>query len=366
MCVKRKFFFIIAASIVFFVFSGTGFSEIYKYQDENGNWRFTDSPPVIDPEIIEKMDGMTEGGGTDGLRDLAKELNDRFNPENNIVAASLATVTITSAIGTGSGFFVSENGYILTNKHVIWGDEKQAQAVEEVLDYVDDNLENAENKIQIEEKALEAEKAYLDEIKEALNKLSAGSSQRKRLEKKYQLRVEYYNVLKRDFENRKERFSSGKEEYEGKKSDYLSNQVSAGLSRNFKITLKNGTDLEAYLERASEDHDLALLKLDGYKTPFISPGDSASLFQGQSVCAIGSPMNLRDSVSKGIVSGFTADYIKTDAQIYPGNSGGPLITEEGQVVGINTLKKLTRNFEGLGFAIPIETAINEFRRELGR
>lgn len=107
-----------------------------------------------------------------------------------------------------------------------------------------------------------------------------------------------------------------------------------------------------------------MLKLDGYKTPFIRPGDSGRLFQGQTVCAIGSPINLRDSVSKGIVSGFSKGYIQTDAQIYPGNSGGPLITDKGQVVGINTLKKLTRNFEGLGFAIPIDTAINEFAGEL--
>jgi serine protease Do len=366
MSMKRKFFSVIAGVIVFFVFTGIGFSEIYKYQDENGNWRFTDSPPVIDPEIVEKMDGMTQGEETDGLMDLAKELNDRFHPEDDIVAASLATVTVTSSVGTGSGFFVSSNGYILTNKHVIWGDEKQAEAVEEVLDHVDGEIENAENKFIIEEKALEAEKAYLDDVEDALKKLSAGSSQRKRLEKQYKLRVEYYHALKKGFEDRKKRFENGREEYEGKKSDYESNQVSAGLSNSFTITLKNGTELNAYLERASKDHDLALLKLDGYKTPYISPGDSASLSQGQSVCAIGSPIGLRDSVSKGVVSGFTENYIKTDARIYPGNSGGPLITEEGQVVGINTLKKLTRNFEGLGFAIPIETAISEFDRELGR
>ena len=227
-------------------------------------------------------------------------------------------------------------------------------------------IKNAENKMEIEEKALEAEKAYLDEIKQYLEKLPAGSTQRKHLENKYHHRVEYYNAVKKAFENRKDRFSSGKEEYEGKKSDYFSKQVSAGLSRNFKITLKNGTDLYAYLERVSEEYDLALLKLDGYRTPFIKRGDSGRVFQGQTVCAIGSPMNLRDSLSKGVVSGFTEGYIQTDARIYPGNSGGPLITDKGQVVGINTLKKLTRNFEGLGFAIPIDTAITEFGGELGR
>ena len=48
------------------------------------------------------------------------------------------------------------------------------------------------------------------------------------------------------------------------------------------------------------------------------------------------------------------------AKIYPGNSGGPLISQDGKVIGINTMKLLTRNYEGLEFAIPIETAIAEF------
>ena len=56
--------------------------------------------------------------------------------------------------------------------------------------------------------------------------------------------------------------------------------------------------------------------------------------------------------------------MQTNAQIYPGNSGGPLVTQSGRVVGINTFKQLTRKYEGLGFAIPIERAYQEFGRYL--
>lgn len=52
--------------------------------------------------------------------------------------------------------------------------------------------------------------------------------------------------------------------------------------------------------------------------------------------------------------------MQINAQIYPGNSGGPLVTAQGRVLGINTFKTLTLKFEGLGFAIPIETALREF------
>ncbi len=70
---------------------------------------------------------------------------------------------------------------------------------------------------------------------------------------------------------------------------------------------------------------------------------------------------LRNSVAKGVVSGFEVIFVKTGAKSYPGKSGGPLITEDGKVLGINTFKKLTRKFEGLGFAISIDTALSEFK-----
>ena len=59
-------------------------------------------------------------------------------------------------------------------------------------------------------------------------------------------------------------------------------------------------------------------------------------------------------------SGFEGGFLQTNAQIYPGNSGGPLIAADGWVLGINTFKKLTHKFEGLGFAIPISVAWHEF------
>jgi S1-C subfamily serine protease len=73
---------------------------------------------------------------------------------------------------------------------------------------------------------------------------------------------------------------------------------------------------------------------------------------------------MKNTVTSGVVSGFRENYIQTNAQIYPGNSGGPLINEKGGVVGVNTLKLVTRKFEGLGFAIPIGVALAEFKNHL--
>ena len=107
---------------------------------------------------------------------------------------------------------------------------------------------------------------------------------------------------------------------------------------------------------------MALLKISGYKTPFLQPVQEKDLVQGQQVFAVGSPadLSLKNTVTSGILSAFRDNFIQTNAQIYPGNSGGPLIDSTGRVIGVNTKKLLTRKFEGLGFAVPIRLVFSEF------
>jgi len=107
--------------------------------------------------------------------------------------------------------------------------------------------------------------------------------------------------------------------------------------------------------------DLALLKIEGEKFPFLKLGDSDLLKQGQLVFAFGSPLGLVNSVTMGVISSVARQlspenpmiYIQTDAPINPGNSGGPLVTTDGFIVGINTLIfSQSGGSEGIGFAAP--------------
>ncbi|MEZ4566913.1 MAG: DUF4124 domain-containing protein [Desulfobacterales bacterium] len=75
----------------------TVFADIYQYQDANGNWVFTDTPPVHDTAEVTKMDGMIETQSA--LRDLQKLLTDQYRPENGVDAAAMATVTVTTPVG---------------------------------------------------------------------------------------------------------------------------------------------------------------------------------------------------------------------------------------------------------------------------
>jgi len=118
---------------------------------------------------------------------------------------------------------------------------------------------------------------------------------------------------------------------------------------------------EAKLVGKHTDSDLAVLKIEATHLPTMRLSNGKKVRQGELVFAIGSPEGLQDSVSMGVVSSVSrqpdpADpvvYIQTDAAMNPGNSGGPLVDVDGELVGINTLMlSAGGGSEGLGFAIP--------------
>ncbi len=114
-----------------------------------------------------------------------------------------------------------------------------------------------------------------------------------------------------------------------------------------------------------EDRDLALMKSNAPSCSPLSLGDSSRAAIGQDVYAIGSPLGLSDTVTRGIISALRTSgkgihYLQVDATINPGNSGGPLIDRNGDVLGVTTFK--VRGFEGLNFAI----ASSEIKSAFGR
>ena len=134
------------------------------------------------------------------------------------------------------------------------------------------------------------------------------------------------------------------------------------------VTLDSGKTYEAKVVGRDARTDLAVLKIDaGHPLPFIHLGDSAKVRAGQWVVAIGNPFGLGGTVTAGIVSALGRDigngpydrFIQIDAPINEGNSGGPLITQDGNVVGVNTaILSPTGGSVGIGFAIPSDMVRN--------
>ncbi len=143
------------------------------------------------------------------------------------------------------------------------------------------------------------------------------------------------------------------------------------------VMLDDGTKYSAEIIGADSVTDLAVIKIDARGLVPMEIGDSDLMQVGDSVIAIGTPAGIEfaGTVTDGIVSAINRDVevqgsngytktmtlMQTNAAINPGNSGGPLINDKGEVVGINTLK-LTEKYEGIGFSIPINSAINIFNQ----
>ncbi len=133
------------------------------------------------------------------------------------------------------------------------------------------------------------------------------------------------------------------------------------------VTLADGRDIEGQVVGNDPETDVAVVRITppaGERLPAAKLGDSEHLRVGQLVVAIGSPAGLQSTVTAGIVSALhrtlpgyggrmIEDIIQTDAAVNPGNSGGPLVNSNGEVIGINVA--ILQQTQGLSFAIPINT-----------
>lgn len=128
------------------------------------------------------------------------------------------------------------------------------------------------------------------------------------------------------------------------------------------------TPVEAKIIGSDSVTDLAILKIDRSDLTPAEIGDSDSVQVGEFAMAIGNPLDMRNTVTSGIISGTNREIeddngtmytlIQTDAAINAGNSGGALVNADGKLIGINTLKMSGTGIEGMGFAIPINSTLD--------
>jgi S1-C subfamily serine protease len=144
----------------------------------------------------------------------------------------------------------------------------------------------------------------------------------------------------------------------------LTNQHVVDDTRTVKVGLADGRMLTGRVLGQDETSDLAVVKVPGTGFPTAVLGDSNRLEVGQTAIAIGNPMGLDRTVTRGVISGIDRTpedidlqhLVQTDAAINPGNSGGPLLDIHGRVIGINAAGMRGRRVSGLNFAIPINPA----------
>ncbi len=141
-----------------------------------------------------------------------------------------------------------------------------------------------------------------------------------------------------------------------------------GTDQKVSVWLRNHIEYVGRPLRSYRDIDLGFAKVDLPQVKWAVLGKSNDLRVGETVYAVGHPLGLEHTFTKGIVSavgrligGFR--YIQTDTTINPGNSGGPLFNANGEVVGINTMSR--RGAIGLNFAIPSEMVYERYQEDVG-
>jgi S1-C subfamily serine protease len=137
------------------------------------------------------------------------------------------------------------------------------------------------------------------------------------------------------------------------------------------VKFNNGITLRADILVYDDSSDVVLLKVQGKDFKYLSP-TARNTGLGTDVVTIGTPISpeLGQSIARGIVSGRRLkdeiELIQIDMAVSPGNSGGPLLNKQGEIVGVVQSKIVDEGVEGIGFAIPIETALSRLRVTIRR
>ena len=188
----------------------------------------------------------------------------------------------------------------------------------------------------------------------------------------------YYDPFygKRFFNQPKENIASGSGVIISEDGFIITNKHVINNAEEIEVVLNDKRTYSAKILGEDSNSDLALLKIDENKLPFLEFDNSNNLKVGEWVLAVGNPYNLNSTVTAGIISaksrkinilndGGIESFIQTDAAINSGNSGGALVNTNGNLIGINTaIQSKTGSFSGYGFAIPsnmAEKIINDLK-----
>lgn len=198
----------------------------------------------------------------------------------------------------------------------------------------------------------------------------------KKLSQEELLQQQVPEILKRFFGNQiiipqqrapQEKTAYGSAFFISKDGYLLTNHHVVEDASKVTIMLNDRREIDAKVVGSDERTDVALLKVEGNNYPSLSIGNVDQLKVGQPVLAIGSPFGFDYSASAGIVSAKSRNmmgetsvpFIQTDVALNPGNSGGPLFNQQGQVVGVNSrIFSGTGGYMGLSFSIPIDVAMD--------
>jgi serine protease Do len=350
----------LALSLLLVSLAPAALGQSMRYQDANGRWHFADSPGG--DALPTPGTGLAAAPAWDLAAQWAWQHGDASDPD-------LAVVLIRTAGAEGAGFFCTADGYILTARHVVrpaGSDPRRTRQA--TVDQAQGHLAEIEGKLR-EWRSRLVEMAAQDPLagagegppqgktdpaNDADPRGSADQARGPVSRAAVTKRVAELERLAQDA-RRRVHANSHAHDIQG---------ASATPATRVEVILADQTPVQARIVAVSQGKDLALLKLDGYRTPFLTLGPEVHLVAGQSVFAYGYPDDDAQGATAGLVVEVGPQELVTNVQLIPGHSGGPLLDASARVVGVNALKQVRGDqgvhAQGQGIAIPIAVALREF------
>ena len=302
---------------------------------------FGDDATDTDADNESAISGQGQPLGAGEMFGIKERLQKSHAPRNIIEASRNATVFIETGWGSvGSGFIVSENCHVVTNKHVVYLDVDQVLETAKKDPGLNQELLKEYVIKSLEIKQLTAQYDYIIQTE-------GDTLESDELAEEIEKRQQYLEDLPDAVEQ---------------KMDEAAEDLRTKGQEGITIKLIDDTSFAIKNIHYSETVDLALFKLPAENCPSLKLDEDDDIPQGTRLYTIGNPSGLGYTVTSGIFSGYreieNRRFIQTDASINPGNSGGPLIKENGHVVGVNTL--VLKGTQGIGFAVPASVVKKEF------
>lgn len=273
------------------------------------------------------------------LQGLAAQVAKAAPARNAIEGARNATVFVQTRFGFGSGFILDAACHVITNRHVVDNEGGRVTTTAIVAP-----VGLRASMPAVEQQQLSAHITEMMQLRQALAGQPGTNVQIVELDDRIQTMKQQLAALSA---------------HEGRDGGHGGEATDPD---GFTATLIDGTEFHSLHAEISDRIDLAMFQLPADHCPHLSATESTRLAQGERLYTIGNPSGLTYSVTSGIFSGDRGRgdqrFLQTDAPINQGNSGGPLVTESGRVVGINT--STLSGTQGIGFAIPIEAVYREF------
>lgn len=273
------------------------------------------------------------------LQGLAAQVAKAAPARNAIENARNATVFVQTRFGFGSGFIIDAACHVITNRHVVDNEGAHVRSAAAVAP-----VGLRASMPTVDDQQLRALIAQQLQLRESLAGKPGTNLQIVELDDRIQTMQQELADLSR---------------HGGRDSGH---RAETAEPDGFTVTLIDGTEFHSLHAQISDRIDLAMFQLPADNCPHLTSTESTRIAQGERLYTIGNPSGLAYSVTSGIFSGDRGSgdqrFLQTDAPINQGNSGGPLVTESGRVVGINT--ETLSGTQGIGFAIPIEAVYREF------